>query len=119
MINLPLSDVRIFLCATPIKMSYSFDTLMGLAQTVFDQDPLSGQLFLFFNRARNRVKILFWDQDGFCIWYKRLEVGVFQFPEAARDEQGIELDYVQLSQILGGLDLRNGRRRLRRYRRVG
>jgi transposase len=119
MINLPLSDVRIFLCATPIHMHCSFDTLMGLAQTVFDQDPLSGHLFLFFNRERNRVKILFWDQDGFCIWYKRLEVGVFQFPEAASQEQGIELDYVQLSRILGGLDLRNGRRRLRRYRRVG
>ena len=60
MINLPLSDVRIFLCATPIKMCYGIDTLMGLAQTVFDQDPLSGHLFLFFNRERNRVKILFW-----------------------------------------------------------
>jgi transposase len=119
MINLPLSDVRIFFCVTPIKMNYSFDTLMGMAQTVFDQDPLSGHLFLFFNRERNRVKILFWDQDGFCIWYKRLEVGAFQFPEAGRDEQGIELDHDQLSQILSGLDLRNGRRRLRRYRRVG
>ena len=119
MINLPLSDVRIFLCTTPIKMQSSFDTLMGLAQTVFDQDPLSGHLFLFFNRDRNRVKILFWDQDGFCIWYKRLEAGTFQCPEAAHEEQGIELDNVQLSQILGGLDLRNGRRRLRRYRRVG
>ena len=69
MTNFNLSDVRIFLCATPVKMNYSFDTLMGLAQTVFDQDPLSGHLFLFFNRDRNRVKILFWDQDGFCIWY--------------------------------------------------
>jgi transposase len=86
MISFPLSDVRIFLCATPIKMQCSFDTLMGLAQTVFDQDPLSGHLFLFFNRERNRVKILFWDQDGFCIWYKRLEAGTFQFPEADRDE---------------------------------
>ena len=119
MISLPLSDVRIFLCATPIKMQCSFDTLMGLAQTAFDQDPLSGHLFLFFNRERNRVKILSWDQDGSCIWYKRLEVGVFQFPEADSREHGIELDYVQLSRILGGLDLRNGRRRLRRYRRVG
>jgi transposase len=72
MINLSLSDVRIFLCATPIHMHCGFDTLMGLAQTVFDQDPLSGHLFLFFNRERNRVKILFWDQDGFCIWYKLL-----------------------------------------------
>jgi transposase len=115
MTNFNLSDVRIFLCMTPINMRYSFDTLMGLAQTVFDQDPLAGHLFLFFNHDRNRVKILFWDQDGFCIWYKRLEAGTFQFPEA---EQGIELDYSQLTMILGGVDLRNGRRR-RRYRRVG
>lgn len=118
MTNYNLSDVRIFLCLTPTDMRSSFDTLMGLAQTVFDQDPLSGYLFLFFNRDRNRVKILFWDQDGFCIWYKRLEVGTFQFPEAVDEEQGIELDYSQLTNILGGLDLRNGRRR-RRYRRVG
>ena len=73
MTHFSLSDVRIFLCATPIHMHCSFDTLMGLAQTVFDQDPLSGHLFLFFNRDRNRVKILFWDQDGFCILYKKFE----------------------------------------------
>ena len=77
MTNLNLSDVRIFVCLTPIRMQFSFDTLMGLAQTIFDQDPLSGHLFLFFNRKRDRIKILFWDVDGFCIWYKRLEVGVF------------------------------------------
>ena len=71
MTNLNLSDVRIFLCTTPTKMSYSFDTLMGQAQAIFDQDPLSGHLFLFFNRDRDRVKVLFWDHDGFCIWYKR------------------------------------------------
>jgi transposase len=118
MTNFNLSDVRIFLCLTPIKMHYSFDSLMGFAQKVFDQDPLSGHLFLFFNHDRNRVKILFWDQDGFCIWYKRLEAGTFQLPEAAREAQGIELDYAQLTKILGGVDLRNGRRR-RRYRRVG
>ena len=119
MINLNLSEVRIFLCVTPIKMQHSFDTLMGLAQTVFDQDPLAGHLFLFFNRDRNRVKILFWDQDGFCIWYKRLEAGTFQFPDTTSGEQGIELNYSQLIKILGGLDLRNGRRRRRRYRCVG
>jgi transposase len=118
MSNFNLSDVRIFLCMTPIKMHYSFDTLMDFAQTVFDQNPFSGHLFLFFNRNRDRVKILFWDQDGFCIWYKRLEAGTFQFPETALEEQGIELDYSQLTKILGGVDLRNGRRR-RRYRRVG
>ena len=118
MTNINLSDVRIFLCLNPIKMQFSFDTLMGLAQEIFDQDPLSGHLFLFFNRKRDRIKILFWDVDGFCIWYKRLEVGIFQLPVATEGDQGVELDCRQLNQLLGGLDLRNGRRR-RRYRRVG
>ena len=118
MTNINLSDVRIFLCLNPIKMQFSFDTLMGLAQEIFNQDPLSGHLFLFFNRKRDRIKILFWDADGFCIWYKRLEVGIFQLPVATEGDQGVELDCRQLNQLLGGLDLRNGRRR-RRYRRVG
>jgi len=118
MTNINLSDVRIFLCLSPIRMQFSFDTLMGLAQEIFNQDPLSGHLFLFFNRKRDRIKILFWDADGFCIWYKRLEVGIFQLPVATEGDQGVELDCRQLNQLLGGLDLRNGRRR-KRYRRVG
>jgi hypothetical protein len=68
------------------------------------------------NRYRNRIKILYWDRDGFCIWYKRLERGVFELP--SRGPVGVELDHQQLSRLLGGLDLRSGRRRQRRYRRV-
>jgi transposase len=98
-------------------MNLSFDRLMGLAQETFEQDPLSGHLFLFFNRRRDRIKILFWDVDGFCIWYKRLEVGAFQLPVATEGEQGVELNCSQLRRLLGGLDLTSGRRR-RRYRRV-
>jgi len=113
-----LSNLRIFVCTAPIRMNFSFDRLMGLAQETFDQDPLSGHLFLFFSRRRDRVKILFWDVDGFCIWYKRLEVGVFQLPVATEGQQGVELTCCQLDRLLGGLDLKNGRRR-RRYRRVG
>ena len=113
-----LSNLRIFVCTSPIKMNLSFDRLMGVAQETFDQDPLSGHLFLFFNRQRDRIKILFWDRDGFCIWYKRLERGVFQLLTTAGDEEGIELNYSQLVKLLGGLDLRTGRRR-RRYRRTG
>jgi transposase len=64
------------------------------------------------------MKILFWDRDGFCIWYKRLERGTFQLLATANDHEGIELDYKQLVRLLGGLDLRTGRRR-KRYRRVG
>jgi len=111
------SDVRIFLCTTPTNMNCSFDRLMGRAQEIFDQDPLSGHFFLFLNRDRDRIKILFWDRDGFCIFYKRLEVGTFQLLTTTNDDEGIELDYSQLVRLLGGLDLRTGRRR-RRYRRV-
>lgn len=110
------SELRVFLCMTPTSMNFSFDRLMGLAERIFNQDPLSGHLFLFVNRYRNRIKILYWDRDGFCIWYKRLERGVFELP--TRGPEGIELDYKQLSRLLGGLDLRSGRRRRRRYRRV-
>ena len=113
-----LTDLRIFVCTAPIKMNFSFDRLMGLAQETFDQDPLSGHLFLFFNRRRDRIKILFWDRDGFCIWYKRLERGTFQLLTSTNGEEGIELDYSQLLKLLGGLDLKTGRQR-RRYHRVG
>ncbi len=112
------SDVRIFLCTTPTNMHCSFDHLMGRAQEIFDQDPCSGHLFLFLNRSRDRIKILFWDRDGFCIFYKRLERGTFQLLTTTNDDEGIELDYCQLVRLLGGLDLRTGRRR-KRYRRVG
>lgn len=112
------ADVRIFLCTTPTKMTYSFDQLMGRAQEVFNEDPTSGHLFLFVNRDRDRMKILFWDRDGFCIWYKRLERGTFQLLKTTNDEEGIELNYAQLVNLLGGLDLRTGRRR-RRYHRTG
>ena len=108
-----VTDVRIFVCTTPTNMSYSFDSLMGRAQAIFDQDPTSGHLFLFFNRLRDRVKILSWDHDGFCIWYKRLEVGTFQMLTTTGDREGIEIEYWQLVQLLDGLDLKTGRRRPR------
>ncbi len=112
------SDVRIFFCTTPINMNSSFDRLMGRVQEVFDEDPQSGHLFLFVNRSRDRMKILFWDRDGFCIWYKRLERGTFQLLSTTNDEGGIELNYSQLVKLVGGFDLRTGRRR-KRYRRPG
>ncbi|MGH9551659.1 MAG: IS66 family insertion sequence element accessory protein TnpB [Terriglobales bacterium] len=117
-VMIELSEIRVFLCTIPTKMNYSFDTLMGLAQQIFDEDPLSGHLFLFVNRERDRLKILFWDHDGLAIFYKRLEAGTFQLPRSVTGEQGIELDERQLNRLLTGLDLRTGRRR-KRYRRVG
>ena len=110
-------NLRIFVCATPTSMCYSFDSLMGRAEEIFHQDPTSGHLFVFFNRVRDRVKILSWDQDGFCIWYKRLEVGAFQMLTTTSDQEGVEIEYWQLVHLLDGLDLKTGRRR-QRYRRV-
>ena len=107
------SELRVFLYMAPTSMRFSFDRLMGIAERIFQHDPLSGHLFLFLNRSRNRMKILYWDRDGFCIWYKRLEEGVFQLPKS--DKESMELTYQQLSRLLGGLDLRSGRRRQRRY----
>src|SRR5687768_16898520 len=75
-----------------------------------------GSSILFVNRYRNRIKILYWDRDGFCIWYKQLERGVFELPVGG--PAGVELDYKQLSRMLGGLDLRSGRRCQRRYHRA-
>ena len=63
------SDVRIFFCTTPTDMHYSFDRLLGRTREIFEQDPVDGHLFLFVNRKRDRLKLLFWDHDGYCIFY--------------------------------------------------
>jgi hypothetical protein len=71
--------VRIFVATAPTNMHLSFDRLAALARDVIHQDPLSGHLFAFFNRPADRVKILYWDRSGFCLWYKRLEWGAAQW----------------------------------------
>src|ERR1700685_899942 len=70
--------VRVFLCTKPTDMRKGFDGLFGMVQEFLVQDPLPVHLFLFLNRRRDRVKILFWERDGLVIWYKRLEAGTFQ-----------------------------------------
>ena len=110
------SDVRIFLCTTPTNMHWSFDRLMGRAQEVFDQDPASGHLFLFLNRDRDRLKILFWDRDGFCIWYKRLEEGTFRFPAPQEGQTCVTISAAEWAMLLDGVDFTNVRRG-KRYRR--
>lgn len=115
--------VRIFVCTKPADMRKGFDGLSGMVQEFLGQDPLSGHLFLFFNKRRDRVKILFWDRDGLLIVYKRLEAGTFQnLDPASRTEQlsgsaGLELSAIDLTLILSGIDLTTARRR-KRYSRA-
>jgi transposase len=111
-------SVRIFVCVPPTDMRRGFDGLAGTAQTVTHQDPLSGHLFVFFNRRRDRVKMLYWDTSGYCLWYKRLETGQFSLSGAASDQDTVEWDLPQLTLILEGIDLSESRRQ-RRYSRPG
>jgi len=71
---------RIFFAAGATDMRKGFDGLQGIVSGVLEQDPLSGRLFLFVNRRRDKLKILYWDGDGLAIWYRRLEQGTFQTP---------------------------------------
>ena len=115
MISLP-HPVRIFLHTPATDLRKGFDALCGLVTTAFSQDPTSGHLFLFVNRRRDRIKILYWDRDGLAIWYKRLESGSFQFPAASTKAASIEMTSTQLALILSGIDLRSARQR-KRYQR--
>ena len=113
MLRLP-SAVRIFLCTEPADMRRGFDGLSAMARDVMRADPLSGHLFVFRNRRGDRVKLLYWDQDGLALWYKRLERGTFHLP--VQGEGGAEIDATQLAMMLAGVDFRAIRRR-KRYQR--
>ena len=118
-----VSTVRIFVCTQPTDMRRSFDGLSGMAENLMKQDPLSGALFVFRNRNRDRLKIMYWDKDGLAIWYKRLEKGTFQLPtdmqnkslDQAPEERptSAERSTEELSMLLGGIDLTNVKRRKR------
>jgi transposase len=107
---------RIFLYTAPADMRRSFDGLAAMVRDQLGADPLSGHLFVFRNRRGDRLKLLYWDEDGLAIWAKRLEEGVFQFPSA--DASGVEIKATDLALILGGIDLHSARRRPRYQRPV-
>ena len=117
MLSLALPS-SVFLCLQPTDMRKSFDGLMGLVQTRLGQDPLSGDLFVFRSRRGDRVKLLWWDEDGFAIWYKRLEEGSFVFPvpDEQRNQvgaQGLVIRAAELAMLLDGIDLKGAKRRKR------
>lgn len=93
-------------------MRKSFDGLSALVRSKLDEDPLSGQLFVFVNGRQTQLKVLYFDRGGYCIWAKRLEQGQFH-PQAAGDKR--RLAWTELKLILEGIDLRSIRR-FRRYR---
>ncbi len=124
MLRLPTLDqldqspgVRIFLCTAATDMRRGFDRLAEMVQQSLKQDPLSGNLFVFRNRGGDKLKILYWDKDGFCIWYKRLEEGTFRFPRVAEGQSSVEVKASELAMLLEGIDLRSIKR-VKRFSRT-
>jgi len=116
-LSLPAS-VRILLCMEVTDMRRGFDGLAAMVTDVLKDDPLSGHMFVFRNRRRDRVKILYWDRDGYALWYKRLEKGTFKFPSVTSSRsRRVEVKASDLMMLLDGVDLRSVRRE-KRYARA-
>ena len=116
MIHLPAS-VRVYLCLTACDMRKSFDSLHALVREYLELDAFAGHLFVFASRRRDRVKILYWDRDGFALWSKRLEEGTYVVPFGERgEERRREITAQELAALLSGIDLQQATRR-KRYER--
>lgn len=112
MLNIGTS-AKVFLVAGTTDMRKSFDTLAAVVRNVIQDDPLSGHLFVFCNRRRDRLKVLVWEESGFWLLAKRLERGTFSWPESSRMK--VEYSTAELAAMLAGLELTGNRRK--RYRR--
>ena len=100
---IPLTgNTRLFLFRGPADMRKGFDGLSGMVEEHFCESLFSGSLFIFLNRLRDRVKILYWDRDGLALWHKRLERGKFQMP-ADKNGKAVELTTAELSMLLEGI----------------
>jgi transposase len=116
MIHLPAS-VRVYLCLTPCDMRKSFDSLQALVRDHLELDAFAGHLFVFSSRRKDRVKILYWDRDGFAVWSKRLEEGTYAVPFENVAERRREITVQELGALLSGIDLSTAKRR-KRYGRA-
>ncbi len=108
--------VRMWLASEATDMRCGFDRLAERVRTVIGQDPLSGHWFIFRSRRGDRIKILAWDEDGFILWYKRLEAGVFKLTRTESGARSRELRASELAMILDGIDV-SRLERVRRYER--
>ena len=105
--------IKIYLHRQPIDMRKSYDGLFGIVKNDLSMDVRSGGLFMFINMRRNRVKLMYWDNDGIAIWQKRLERGSLQHPQPKDNSQHLEIDASELHLLLSGIDLASVKRRKR------
>jgi len=107
------AGTRIYVAIGATDMRKGFDSLCGIIADTLQHDPLSGHLFLFVNRRRDKLKILYWDGDGLAIWYKRLEQGTFQMPKVNNQQTCAEMRSDELNMLLRGIDYSDVKRRKR------
>lgn len=117
MLSLP-PTIRIWLAAQPADLRKSFDSLAALVRDGLRGDPLSGDIFVFRNKSADRIKLLVWEEDGYAIWYKRLEKGSYRFPAAADGSAHLEIRAADLIMLLAGVDLASVKRSKRYHRPV-
>jgi transposase len=106
----PEGQLRVFLYGNPTDMRKSYDGLSALTKHVLQEDPLSGSLFVFINRRRTQIKVLYFDRSGYCVWSKRLERGRFTHPNAGLKHA---LNLTQLKLLLEGIELKYIRQKKR------
>ena len=97
------TSVRIFVCTEPQDMRRSFDVLALAAREVLGVDPQSGALLCFVNKRNNRLKVLWWDRNGYCLLYKRLQRAIFELPSDGSSAPRIKIDGQQLAKLVAGV----------------
>lgn len=97
------ANVRIFVCTTPQDMRRSFDRLALAARELLGEDPRSGALFVFVSRSATRVKVLWWDKNGYCLLYKRLHQALFEVPASTDSQTAVRIDGAQFARLLAGV----------------
>ena len=96
--------MRILVCTEPQDMRRSFDALALVTRELLGEDPQSGALYVFFSKSATRVKVLWWDRNGFCLLYKRLHKALFVLPrEAAKVGSSMQMDGEALAELLAGV----------------
>jgi len=110
-----ITSARYFLYQEATDIRKGLDSLSGLVSVKLGHDPMSGDVFVFVNRQRNRIKLLRWEPGGFVLFYKRLEKGTFELPMGSEMNKELKLDYGELTMIITGISMKNTRRRKRFY----
>lgn len=107
------ATTRVYLYMRDVDMRRSYDGLMAIVQAEFARDIRLGDYFMFVNKRRDRIKIMWWDRDGLAIFMKRLEAGTVQKPIITSDAKSLVIDQAQLAMLLTGIDVSNIKRRKR------